>query len=210
MSPTGLPHLSFDLVMADPPWPFAVRGANGHGKSPEAHYRTMPLPEIAALRLGDLLRPGGIMLLWGTGPLLDEQMALLKAWGLRYVSFAIWPKRTPSGKLRWGPGYRSRTLCEPILMGVAPGDTRGGARWNGARFPNFLEAIAEAAVDGLAREHSRKPDEFYALVEACTPGAVRADIFARESRPGWVAWGDEVGRFDNVVPIGRMAGEGWG
>jgi N6-adenosine-specific RNA methylase IME4 len=210
MTPTGLPNMAFDVVVADPPWPFAVRGANGHGKSPEAHYATMDLEAIAALRLGDLLRPGGVMLLWGTGPLLDAQMALLKRWGLTYVSFAVWPKRTRTGRLRWGPGFRFRTVCEPVLMGVAPGDMRREGRWNGSRFPNFLEDLDGDVVEGLAREHSRKPDEFYARVEAATPGATRADLFARQTRPGWTAWGNEVGRFDNVVPFGRMAGEGWG
>jgi N6-adenosine-specific RNA methylase IME4 len=210
MSPTGLPNMAFDVVVADPPWAFAVYGANGHGKSPEAHYPTMDMEAIAALRLGDLLRPGGILLLWGTGPLLLRQGALLERWGLTYVSFAVWAKRTASGRLRWGPGYRTRTVCEPILMGVSPGDCRREGRWNGARFPNLLEDLGGEKVDGLAREHSRKPDEFYALVEAATPGATRADLFARQTRPGWTSWGNEVGRFDNVVPFGRMAGEGWG
>ncbi|WP_439572619.1 MT-A70 family methyltransferase [Phreatobacter sp.] len=207
---TGLGCGAFDLVVADPPWPFAVRGANGHGKSPEAHYATMEMDAIARLSLGGLVAPGGVMILWGTFPLLQPQMALLGIWGLTYVTGGVWAKRTVTGKLRWGPGYWTRTLCEPWLIATRPGVRPW--RWNGRRFPNWTadlcEQLSEASLDGLAREHSRKPDAFYRLVEAASPGARRADLFAREHRPGWTGWGRELGRFsDSVVPMGRM--EGW-
>jgi N6-adenosine-specific RNA methylase IME4 len=208
---TGLPRGGFDLVVADPPWPFAVRGANGHGKSPEAHYETMSMADIADLRLGELLAPGGVMILWGTFPLLPDQVALIKIWGLDWRTGGVWAKRSPGGALRWGTGYWLRTVCEPFLIATRPGVRRW--TWRGQSFANMVETLAdrlgEASVDGLAREHSRKPDAFYALVEAASPGARRADLFARERRPGWTGWGRELGRFGDgsVIPMGDL--EGW-
>ena len=186
----GLTPFSYDVVMADPAWPWTARTPNGYGKSPEAHYPTMSLDEIEALRLGDLLAPGGVFILWCTWPMLQVQSALLPKWGVPYKTGGVWAKRTASGKLRWGPGYLQRSVCEPYVIG-----TLAGPNFDGGRFPNLVETLAEDSFDGLAREHSRKPDEFYARVEEATPGARRADIFSRQVRPGWDAWGNEVTKF---------------
>lgn len=202
MTPTGLPADAFDLAVADPAWPFAVRGEGGHGKSPEAHYRTMPLSEIAALQLGDLLRDGGLMILWTTWPLLvtGEISAVLAAWECEARTAGVWAKRTASRKARWGPGYLARSLCEPFVLATRrPRRRRRAIAWQGARFPNLIETVGGALVDGLAREHSRKPDEFYALVERASPGAARADLFARQWREGWIGWGDELTKFGGAA-----------
>jgi N6-adenosine-specific RNA methylase IME4 len=191
MTPTGLPARAYQVVKADPPWPWQARTPRGHGKSPEAHYRTMPMDEIADLRLGDLVAPGGVMLLWATWPELDQQIAMLSRWGLTYVTGLAWAKRTRSGKSRWGPGYIARSLCEPILLARTP----GRLQWCGASFPNLIEELEGELVDGVAREHSRKPDELYRRVEQASPGARRADIFVRQRRPGWEPWGDQIDHF---------------
>jgi N6-adenosine-specific RNA methylase IME4 len=52
--------------------------------------------------------------------------------------------------------------------------------------------------DGLAREHSRKPDEFYRMIVEHTPGQERCDLFSRETRPGFVGRGKEHGKFDRA------------
>jgi N6-adenosine-specific RNA methylase IME4 len=189
-----LQPFAYDLVMADPAWPWEARTPNGYEKSPEAHYQTMSFEEIAGLRLGDLLAPGGVLILWCTWPLLPRQTALLAQWGVAYKTGGVWAKRTASGKLRWGPGYIQRSVCEPYLIG-----TLAKPDFAGSRFPNLIETIAEDSFDGLAREHSRKPDEFYARVEAATPGARRADIFSRQIRPGWEAWGNETDKFPEAM-----------
>ncbi|WP_291975280.1 MULTISPECIES: MT-A70 family methyltransferase [unclassified Chelatococcus] len=194
MSPINLPLFAFDLVMADPPWPWEAYSSKGLEKSPEAQYATMSFSEIEALRLGDLLAPGGVMFLWCTWPLIGRQEALMRAWGIEPKTGGVWAKRTASGKLRWGTGYVLRSVCEPFLIGTLP---RSGAR--GASLANLFETIENAVVDGLAREHSRKPDEAYALLEALTPGARRADIFARQRRPGWDGWGNELDKFESAV-----------
>ncbi|MCB8835958.1 MT-A70 family methyltransferase [Aurantimonas sp. VKM B-3413] len=186
----GLPLFSFDLVVIDCPWPWATWSAAGQGKSPQAHYDVMSMDDIAALRVGDLLAPAGVLVMWATWPLIERQAGVMRRWGLKPVTGGAWAKRTASGKLRWGTGYVLRSVCEPFLVGALP-----GAAIAMGRCMNLVETLDHAAVDGIAREHSRKPEEFYALTEALVPDGRRADIFAREDRPGWTCWGNEVGKF---------------
>ncbi|MBX3543597.1 MAG: DNA methyltransferase [Chelatococcus sp.] len=180
--------------MADPPWPWEAYSSKGLEKSPEAQYATMSFSDIEALRLGDLLAPGGVMFLWCTWPLIGRQEAVMRSWGIEPKTGGVWAKRTASGKLRWGTGYVLRSVCEPFLIGTLPGS---GVR--GASLANLFETVEDAVLDGLAREHSRKPDEAYALLEALTPGARRADVFARQRRPGWDGWGNELDKFESAV-----------
>lgn len=187
---------SFDVVELDPPWRYQLRSAKGEAKSPQAHYATMTVEDIAALPVGDLLAPGGIVILWSTWPLVatGTHVQVLTGYGLRPVTGGGWAKRSTSGKLRWGLGYVARSLHEPYIIASLP-----GGEWTGARFPNLVETLEAVSVDGLAREHSRKPDEFYALVEKAWPEARRASLFSRQSRPGWSTWGNEATKFDEAA-----------
>lgn len=94
----------------------------------------------------------------------------------------IWRKLTPNGKVRMGTGYWTRSMHETILIGVIGKPRKFSA------FPSLF--------DGVAREHSRKPEEFYDLVAKHTNGVRRADLFSRVNRPGFDNWGNEVGKFD--------------
>ncbi len=191
---TPLRMFGYDVVMADPAWPWEAYGPGGYAKSPEAAYRTMSWDEIEALPVGQLVGAGGVLWLWCTWPLISRQAAILQAWGFKLKTGGAWAKRTRSGKLRWGPGYLIRSVCEPFLIGSI-GDAH---RIRGRRHVNLIETVSDALVDGLAREHSRKPEEAYRLLEALTPDARRADLFSRQTRPGWDGWGDEVGKFDEA------------
>ena len=184
----------YDVVMIDPPWPWGAYSAKGLAKSPEAQYRTMTLPEIAALPVGDLCSDGGLIFMWCTWPLIHEQAPMLRRWGFTPVTGGAWGKRTESGKFRWGTGYVLRSVCEPFLVG-----SLGGLTARGSRLINMIETVENAVIDGLAREHSRKPDEAYSLLEALVPDARRADVFARQRRPGWDAFGDQLDKFDEVA-----------
>lgn len=181
---------SYDLVMIDPPWPWATYSDAGQEKSPEAQYSTMSFDDIDAMRVGDLLAPGGVMFLWCTWPLIERQAATLRRWGLEAKTGGVWAKRTKKGLLRWGPGYILRSVCEPFLIGALPGHQA-----RGAGIPNLIETVCDGVLDGVAREHSRKPDEVYRMLEALSPGARRADIFARQVRRGWDGWGNELSKF---------------
>lgn len=189
---------AYDVVELDPPWNFDLYSAKGEAKSPQAQYATMSLADIAALPVGNLLAPGGVCIMWTTWPLvaIGAHVEVIRGWGLKPVTGGGWAKRTVSGKLQWGPGYVARSLHEPYIIARLP-----GGDWCGASFPNLVETLEADSLDGLAREHSRKPDEFYARVEAAWPQARRASLFSRQSRQGWDVWGNEAGKFDQVESV---------
>lgn len=190
-----LPIGGFDFVMIDCPWPWRNYTAALNPRQPEAKYRTMPLDQIARLPVADLLRPGGAAFVWYTWPLVYEAPAIVaNAWGLDPATGGAWVKTTRSGKKRMGTGFIFRSVCEPFLI-ATKGKPRG-LRGRGVR--NLIETIeaADGALYGVAREHSRKPDEAYALAERLTPQWRRADLFACETRVGWVAWGDQATKYN--------------
>ena len=171
---------SYDLAVIDPPWPFKTRSPKGQRKSASNHYSVMTLAEIMALPVRELLKDDAVVYLWTTGPLLDEAIATLKAWGITYAAHFAWRKVSRNGKMQWGTGYWARSGHETVLLGTV------------GKPPCFS---LPSCFDGVRREHSRKPDEFYRMITERTPGLRRADLFSREKREGWDAWGDEVEKF---------------
>src|SRR4029077_13579713 len=133
----------------DPPVPFKTRSEKGQGKSPSQHYRIMTLAEIKALPVRELLKPNAVVFLWAQGRSLDEAFATLAAWGITYKTEHIWRKLTRNGKVRWGTGFLARSMHEQILRGAVGKPKR---------------FALPSCLDGIAREHSRKPDEFYQMV----------------------------------------------
>ena len=182
----SLRMFGYDLVMIDPPWPFDLWSNAGNEKSAAAQYDCMTREEIISLPVGNLLRAGGVLWLWCTWPLAAEgfHVECLRAWGLEGKTGGAWAKRTASGKLRWGTGYLVRSVCEPFFIATIGADRE----YDGAAECNL--------IDGLAREHSRKPEEAYSLCERVMPHAWRADVFSRENRVGWDCWGREAGKFN--------------
>lgn len=174
--------LSYDVIIADPPWRFRTWSETNQAKSASKHYDLMQTDDIKALPVGDLAQRDCILLLWATGAMQPQALEVMKAWGFAYKSQMIWRKTTPSGKVRMGTGYWARSMHEPVLIGAIGKPPKFSA------FPSLF--------DGIAREHSRKPEEFYALVDKHTAGLRRADLFARQSRPGFDAWGNEATKFD--------------
>lgn len=190
--PIPLPQVvgGFSTVLADPPWRFA----NRTGKVAPEHrrldrYSTMSLEAIKALPVRDVLAPKAHLYLWVPNALLPEAIEVMSAWGFRYVSNIVWAKRRrdggPDGR---GVGFYFRNVTELLLFGV-----RGSMRTlaPGRSQVNMIET--------RKREHSRKPDEQYELIESCSPGAY-LELFARQKREGWEAWGDESS--DDVIPRG--------
>jgi N6-adenosine-specific RNA methylase IME4 len=181
-----LATFGYDVIVADPPWDFENYSAAGTRKGADPHYSVMPLDGIKALRVGELARSACLLLLWATECMRPQAHETMAAWGFEYKSAMVWRKITPSGKSRVGTGYRVRTMHEPILLGTIGNPRQGGA------FPSIF--------DGIAREHSRKPDEFYQLVTKHMPSAFRCDLFSRETRNGFAAWGNECGKFGIPQP----------
>ncbi len=142
----------------------------------------MALSEINALPVRNLLNRNGVVFLWATAPSLPHALAAMECWGVTYKTHFVWRKVTRTGKIRMGCGFWARTMHELVLLG-----TVGKPR----------KFTLPSCFDGLAREHSRKPDEFYSMIVERTPGWRRVDLFARERRLGWDVWGDEVDRFSS-------------
>jgi N6-adenosine-specific RNA methylase IME4 len=154
----------------------------GTKKGADPHYAVMTLEDIKALQVGHLARADAIVLPWSTGAMLSQALEVLDAWGAKYLSQIIWRKVTKNAKVRVGTSYRVRSCHEPVLLA-----SFGGKQQHPA-FPSIF--------DGLAREHSRKPDEFYQIVLDRTPGLERCDLFSRQTRKGFDGWRNEHGKFD--------------
>lgn len=181
----------FGAILADPPWRFQ----NRTGKvAPEhkrlARYETMTTAEIAALPISDLAADQSHLYLWSPNILVPEAFKVMEAWGFTYKSMIVWHKvRKDGGSDGRGVGFYFRNVTEVVLFGV-----RGGLRTfqPGRRQVNLIAT--------RKREHSRKPDELYPIVEACSPGPF-LELFARYPRPGWSAWGNEAD--PEVIPQGK-------
>ncbi|MGY2052943.1 MT-A70 family methyltransferase [Methylobacterium sp. JK268] len=181
-----LPPLSFGLLMVDPPWAYDLWSVKGMKKSAMAQYACMSDEAICALPVGHLARGDAVLWLWATGPKLDVAFRVMAAWGFNYRTFGTWDKQ------RWGTGYIMRSVAEPFLIG-----TMGRPTFDGRSIPNIIR--------GGAREHSRKPEQAFAIAERLVPDAYRCELFSRQSRAGWATWGAESGLFDSTPAL--MAAE---
>src|SRR5579883_3135248 len=173
----------FKTILADPPWRFQ----NATGKVAPGHrrlnrYGTMTLAEIMALPVADIADATSHIYLWVPNALLPEGLAVLQAWGFKYKSNIVWHKiRKDGGSDGRGVGFYIRNVTELILFGVKGKNARTLAA--GRRQVNLLAT--------RKREHSRKPDEQYQIIEACSPGPF-LELFARGTRKGWTTWGNQA------------------
>lgn len=196
----ALPPGPFDLIMADPPWHFDVRSAKGDAKSPQAKYSTLSLADISDLPVARVAATDCLLWLWACNPLLPQALGVLQAWGFTFKTAGTWLKRGSGGGVAFGTGYILRSANEPFLIGTR-GSPRCTRATRGAVVTGPTLARTGFTIEGLRREHSRKPDEGYAAAEALMPGARRLDLFSRETRPGWTGWGLEAGKFDQEVML---------
>lgn len=177
--------ISYDLIVADPPWRFRTWGEHNQHKSASRHYALMTTAAIEALPVERLAQKDCLLLLWATGAMLPQALSTMAAWGFKYKSLMSWRKTTLSGKVRMGTGYWTRSMHEPILLGTIGNPSKVSG------FPSLF--------DGIAREHSRKPSEFYNLVRRHSTGLRCADLFSREHHEGFDGWGHEIGKFNEAT-----------
>lgn len=172
----------FGAILADPPWRFM----NRTGKvAPEhqrlARYPTLSVQEICDMPVGDLALPQSHLYLWVPNALVADGLKVMEAWGFTYKTCLVWYKiRKDGGPDGRGVGFYFRNVTELILFG-----TRGKLR---------TKQLGRKQVNLLAtqkREHSRKPDELYMLIQGCSPGPY-LELFARQTWGGWTAWGNEI------------------
>lgn len=172
----------FGTILADPPWQFQ----NRTGKMAPEHkrllrYPTMSLCEIMEMPVREIAADRSHLYLWVPNALLREGLEVMAAWGFKYKSNLVWYKvRKDGGPDGRGVGFYFRNVTEIILFG-----TRGQLRTDdaGRRQVNLIAT--------KKREHSRKPDELYDVIEQCSFGPY-LELFARTPRPGWVQWGNQI------------------
>jgi N6-adenosine-specific RNA methylase IME4 len=181
----------YGTILADPPWRFT----NRTGKMAPEHrrlsrYSTMTLQDIQELPVAQLALPKCHLYLWVPNALVPEGLDVMKRWGFAYKTNLVWYKiRKDGGPDGRGVGFYFRNVTELILFG-----TRGSA--NRTLAPGRRQVNL---VSSCKREHSRKPDELYDIIEACSSGPY-LELFARRHRPEWVQWGDELELGSTVVP----------
>ncbi|MGE4264938.1 MAG: MT-A70 family methyltransferase [Desulfovibrio sp.] len=181
----------FATILADPPWRFE----NRTGKMAPEHkrlnrYGTMDLEEIMALPVQSITAATAHLYLWVPNALLPEGLRVLAAWGFAYKSNIIWHKvRKDGGPDGRGVGFYFRNTTEILLFG-----TRGK---NARTLPPARSQVN--IICTRKREHSRKPDEQYELIESCSPGPF-LELFARGGRPGWVGWGNQADEYEPTWP----------
>lgn len=177
----------YKTILADPPWQFN----NRTGKMAPEHkrlnrYSTLSLKEIKELPVQLTATENSHLYLWVPNALLPEGLEVMKSWGFEYKTNIVWHKvrkdGEPDGR---GVGFYFRNTTEIILFGI-----RGKSRTlqPGRSQVNIIKS--------RKREHSRKPDELYDLIESCSPGPY-LEMFARGKRNGWEQWGNEI---ENYYP----------
>jgi len=173
----------FQTILADPPWQFQ----NRTGKMAPEHkrlsrYPTLTLDEICDMPVEALADTPAHLYLWVPNALLPEGLKVMEHWGFAYKSNLVWYKvRKDGGPDRRGVGFYFRNVTEILLFGVRGKNARTLAP--GRSQENILVT--------QKREHSRKPDEQYDLIERCSFGR-KLEIFARGPRAGWTVWGNQA------------------
>lgn len=177
---------NYGAILADPPWQFQ----NRTGKIAPEHkrlsrYPTLTLQEIKDIPVATVAADKSHLYLWVPNALLKEGLEVMEAWGFEYKTNLVWHKvrkdGEPDGR---GVGFYFRNTTELVLFG-----TRGKLRTlnPGRTQVNILKTAK--------REHSRKPDELYPIIEACSPGPY-LELFARGQRPNWDQWGNQVEAYE--------------
>jgi N6-adenosine-specific RNA methylase IME4 len=207
MTLESLPNAGrYEAIAADPAWRFDVRNPEtGLGRSADRHYATLRLEDIKALPVSQIAGSDCWLMLWTTGSHMPQALEVIEAWGFKYSSVGfVWIKLRRNfqegffgihlSDIAMGLGYTTRKATELCLL------ARRGS-------PRRLSRDILDAILAPVREHSRKPDEFYDRVERFAPGP-RLDLFARQRRPGWYAWGDQLDMFPSLANSGCDDGDG--
>jgi N6-adenosine-specific RNA methylase IME4 len=166
-----LPKGPFRIIVADPPWQFEKR-AKDPSQRGQVPYPTMTIEKIKALGVAEIAHEDSVLWLWTTNAHLPDAFEVIDAWGFTYKTCLTWVKN------KMGTGDWLRGQTEHCLLAV-----RGN--------PVVLLTNQATVLNAPVREHSEKPDEFYRLIEELCPGT-KVDLFARKTRDGWAAFGDEV------------------
>jgi len=197
---TPLPAGPFPVILADPPWSFkSFSGKTGTPhRSANDHYITTETTVLADIPVASVAAKDAALFMWVVDSHIDQAIALGEAWGFGLKTKAFtWVKTTKNDQPKIGMGYWTRKQTEMCLL-----FTRGKPKRQGMGVRELIEAVEDVEViRAQRREHSRKPDEQYARIEALLDGPY-LELFARRPQPGWAAWGNEAPGFVNR--LGRL------
>ncbi|NOG73734.1 MT-A70 family methyltransferase [Roseicella sp. DB1501] len=197
------PPGQYGVLYADPPWRFELRSDRGEDKSPQAHYGCMDLQALKAMRdqVVWATAPDAVCIMWATFPMLPQAIDLMACWGFSYCTGGPWNKLTSTGVEAFGTGYVLRSASELFLIGTHGSPKIKNRSTRNVLFtgdlPDDLRHLGVSAST-IRREHSRKPDEMIPLIEGLFEGPY-LELFARQQRPGWAVWGNEVDKFSDAA-----------
>jgi N6-adenosine-specific RNA methylase IME4 len=192
-----LPDRRYDVILADPPWSYY--GQQDKWGAAAKFYATAPDEAIVRLPVPDLLSERGVLFLWATSPRLDVAMACLAEWRLHFRGVAfVWAKARRDGAPIGAQGVRP-SIVKPTAEYVLAASRVA----RGRPLPLSDEGVPNVIL-APKRAHSQKPEEVRDSIDRLYPDASKLELFARSERPGWDAWGDEVGKFDGR---GELAAE---
>ncbi|WP_085908303.1 MT-A70 family methyltransferase [Kiloniella majae] len=178
------PTKKYSVIYADPAWSFKAYSNKGLKKSPQSHYDCMSLNDLKALPVSDIAEKDCVLFMWATFPMIHQALELIGAYGFTYKTGGVWHKKTKHGKTAFGTGYIFRSAAELLLVA-----TKGK--------PKALNRSTRNVIEAQVREHSRKPDCTYELIENLYTGPF-IELFARQRRAGWDAWGNQLEKFPEV------------
>ena len=176
--PPSLVELSnkFDLVYADPPWRYEFNQTDS--RVIENQYPTMALEDICAMPIHDITIENAVLFLWATFPKLEEALQVVNAWGFKYRTAIVWDK------VRMGQGIYTRQQAELLLIAIKGNMYSPESSYAG----NFRSLVSIER----SNNHSEKPKEFYGIIEGLYPDCTKVELFARNNRNGWAAWGNQA------------------
>jgi len=176
--PIPIPKGKFNVIYADPPWRY--EHSVSLSREIENQYPTMPLEEICKVKIADVIADDSILFLWSTSPKLSEAMDVIEHWGFNYRTCMVWIKD------KIGMGYYARQRHELLLIA-----TRGNIS------PPLPKNRPDSVIDAPRKQHSKKPEVVYEIIERMYPKAKYLELFARNKREKWAGWGLEYGKSEN-------------
>jgi len=171
-----LPKGKYQVLLCDPPWPYPKRqdAKNLYGNT-NYHYEVMPIKELCEMKVANLADENSVLFIWVATNFLDQSFEVIKSWGFDYKSQMVWVKEGGQGGIGWYFWGDHELLLVATRGSMLPQE----------KFSSVLKAPR--------REHSKKPEEVYKIIEAMYPKTKRVELFARgKTRKGWSAWGDQV------------------
>lgn len=177
-----LPPGQYQVIYADPPWQYDNTEVHG---AADDHYKTLPLGDICNIRVKDIAADDAALFLWVTNPFLRDAFSVVDAWGFEYKTNMVWVK---SNLVKPGGGFYVRGRHELLFI-----CTRG----NFTPLDKHISPPIGSVLEAPLSTHSRKPEAVYDVIEKLYPKCSYLELFAREAREGWDAWGAETGPIRN-------------